>query len=242
MAVIFAIPSKRKPEECQSLIDQWVGQGYRVILRRLVKDAPHPKNCDLVFSETYPGWGESINELCRVILRDLPSVDWIVTGGDDYAPDLKSNASDIALQCTEHFKGTFGVMQPTGDRWGADEDWALQNYPNAPAYLDRICGSPWLGQEFCQKMYKGNGPFFGSYRHMFADEELQLVAKKLGVLWQRQDLVQTHHHWSRTSEGRMKSSGCPEWLQWANSSEHWESSRNLFQSRKALGFPGHQPL
>ena len=79
---------------------------------------------------------------------------------------------------------TFGIMQPTGDRWGADEPWAKALFPDAPAYIDRICGSPWIGREFARRMNEGAGPFHPAYRHMFADEELQCVAKRLGVLWQ----------------------------------------------------------
>ena len=87
---------------------------------------------------------------------------------------------------------TFGVMQATGDRWGENEPWARAQFPDAPAYIDRICGSPWIGREFARRMNQGKGPFWREYFHMFADEELQCVAQRLGVLWQRRDL--THHH------------------------------------------------
>ena len=46
---------------------------------------------------------------------------------------------------------TFGVMQPTGDRWGER---------NGIATIDRIAGSPWMGREFCRRMYHGSGPMY----------------------------------------------------------------------------------
>jgi hypothetical protein len=93
-----------------------------------------------------------------------------------YGTGQDAGAKQIAKECTAHFGGTFGVMQPTGDRW-------------ANGSIDRICGSPWLGREFCTRMYHGKGPMYGGYLHMFGDEELQHVATRLGVLWQRRDLT-----------------------------------------------------
>jgi hypothetical protein len=130
----------------------------------------------------------------------------------------------------------FGVMQPTGDRWGENEPWARQQFPNAPAYIDRICGSPWMGRELCRRMYQGNGPLFEGYQHMYVDEELQCVAQSLGVLWQRRDLIHYHDHWGRT-EG-----SAPEHLAEATSAAHWDRSRAIFNRRKAEGFPGHEPI
>jgi hypothetical protein len=252
MKVCFAIPSKRKPEECQSLLDKWIERGYRVVLRRLVEDAPHPTGCEIILRERYYGWAASVNELSKIILNRDPEVDWIVTGGDDYAPDPNYKANEIANECSRVFgaqwnpdsnePGTFGVMQPTGDRWGEQDENSRRMHPDAPALIDRICGSPWLGREFCLRMYGGNGPLFDGYKHMFADEELQSVAKRLGVLWQRRDLTQIHHHWSRASNETVQQNGCPDWLQWANSKEHWDASRTLFHGRKAVGFPGYAPL
>ena len=261
--VVFAIPSKRKPEECQHLIDLWVRQGYRVVLRRLVSDRPHPVNCEVIERETYEGWASSVNELARLILHQEGGywVSWIVTGGDDYAPDLTHSAWEIANECQGYFRqqipgvepplyrcydpSTWGVMQPTGDRWGEEEAWAKAAYPNAPAMIDRVCGSPWMGREFCLRMYGGKGPMFEQYPHMYADEELKCVAEKMGLLWQRRDLTQYHHHWQRVENGTDKGrsdSSCPDFLKWVNTKEHWDASRTLFQTRKALGFPGHEPL
>jgi hypothetical protein len=73
---------------------------------------------------------------------------------------------------------------------------------------------------------------------MFADEELQNVAQKMGVLWQRPDLIHFHQH--PTLEGPMKAQSI--WQRKIYSSEHWQASKALFDSRKAAGFPGSEPI
>ena len=129
---------------------------------------------------------------------------------------------------------TFGVMQPTGDRWG---DHGEGN----GAVIDRIAGSPWMGREFCRRMYHGSGPLYNGYYHNFADEELQNVAQKLGVFWQRRDLIHEHRHWARP-RGDVRD--MPEWAAKINdpAQSDWDKSKALFAARKAAGFPGHEPL
>ena len=227
--------------------------------------------CDLLFGGTqYPGYSITVNQLAKTILFGNeyflgdPGVEWIVTGGDDTDPDPNKRAEEIAAECSEYFAKlhsgikpgdsltvesltaaiygvrcrTFGVMQPTGDRWGENEDWARAKYPDRPAYIDRICGSPWMGREFCRRMYGGNGPMWPEYFHMFNDEELQCVAEKLGVLWQRRDLIQYHDHWGRDGFGAK----APEFLDRANSPANWDAMKTIFETRKAAGFPGHEPI
>jgi hypothetical protein len=133
---------------------------------------------------------------------------------------------------------TLGVMQPTGDRWGADELWARQRFPDRPAYIDRVAGSAWIGREFAQRAYGGNGPLWSEYAHMFCDEELQCVAEKLGVFWQRRDLTQHHAHWGRDGFTH----AAPDFLREANSGGHWAKYGELFARRKAAGFPGSEVL
>ena len=162
------------------------------------------------------------------IIKSDPAAHWIVTGGDDVLPDPNHTAQEIGLQCLEHFGGTFGVMQPTGDRWGEDG--------TGLAASDRLCYSPFMGREFCRRMYGGSGPLFSGYVHMFVDEELQEVALKLDCLWQRRDLIHKHEHWARDG-GEM-----PRFLYRANTREHWDQFQSLFQRRKASGFPGHEPI
>lgn len=139
-------------------------------------------------------------------------------------------------------RATFGVMQPTGDRFGESP-----NDPNPAmrgAYIDRVAGSPWMGREWCKRINQGRGPLWPEYFHMGADEELQAIATKLGVLWQRPELLHHHAHWGRPREGeRMApSERMPEFLKRANSGEEWAAYKNLFAERKAAGFPGAEPL
>lgn len=129
---------------------------------------------------------------------------------------------------------TFGVMQPTGDRWG--DDPLQQNFCGS-AYADRVCCSPWMGREFCRRMYGGDGPFWSGWHHMRVDEELQEVAIKLGVLWQRQDIIHLHRHWARADAPVM-----PGFLAEVNGAQHWVETTQLFKARRDAGFPGHEPI
>lgn len=254
MSVWYAIPSKKPAADAQLCIDAWRWRGYRVAIWRDVGDAP--VECDLMLTGEYAGYPKAVNALCRAILDAEPLTDWIVSGGDDIWPDAGQEPEKIAEECGEHFweasvargggykfgKGnvvtheqsaTFGVMQPTGDRWGADP-----KQPNCcgTAYADRVCGSPWMGREFIQRINGGAGPFWEGYTHMFPDEEMQAICQRLGILWQRPDLTQKHMHWGREYRPM------PSYLKAANSPAHWDRYRRLFENRKAAGFPGHEPL
>lgn len=216
----------------------------------------------------YPGYAQSVNALIIEAMKRDPDADWCVTGGDDVLPDPNKSAEEIARECSEYFTllnarnalaeyaekltearepqykygPTFGVMQPTGDRWGLD--------PNAAdpvmrsAYIDRVCGSPWMGREFCRRINQGNGPLWPGYFHMGADEELQAVATKLGILWQRPDLNHHHQHWGRPRAGEKmgQTDRMPAFLKRANSGEEWYKYKALFAERQAAGFPGSEPL
>lgn len=156
------------------------------------------------------------------------------------------------LKATE----TFGVMQPTGDRFDGGS-------------IDRICGSAWLGREFCRRINQGQGPLWPEYKHMFVDQELQEVALKYGVLWQRRDLIHLHRHFARESDAldspavatrvnagefKFRDPNPPNVLyggekkprpahldQW-NTKEHWNEMKAIFEKRKREGFPGSEPL
>lgn len=228
MAVWYCIPSKRPATEAEANLSLWRRQGYRLALWRDPGD--DPVACDLLLTGQYPGYARAVNALCSEVLARFPDTQWLVTGGDDIQPDPNHFADEIAIQCTAHFGGTFGVMQPVGDRWGVGEGGFDS------AYIDRICGSPWMGREFCQRIYGGRGPLFDGYAHMFVDQEMQEVATKIGVLWQRRDLTHFHQHWARSEKREI-----PGFLAYVNSPQHWNESQALFTSRKTAGFPGHQP-
>ncbi len=200
----------------------------------------------------YRGWAPSVNILAKWVVEHDPSAEWIVTGGDDYEPDLAKSPEAISRECQSHFYAinggvewhdTFGVMQPTGDRWGDTPATRKQYGENRGAYIDRIAGSPWMGREWVKRAYGGNGPMFAGYRHMYADEELKEVAEKLGVYWARRDIVQVHQHWGRKPGDEFADiKDCPDFLRPVNTPQHWHESRRLFVDRKAAGWPGHEPL
>ncbi len=197
--------------------------------------------CDFLLIGAYPGYALAVNALAHEVLKRDPQCDWVVTGGDDIEPDPHKSAEEIALECSTHFDlhlgeknpdprwKTWGVMQPTGDRW-------------ADGSIDRICGSPWLGRAFCERAYGGNGPLWHEYFHMFVDEELQAVAIKLGCLWQRRDLTHMHRHWQRAGAGVSREAEVPKHLEQVTSAAHWAQSMRIFEFRRAAGFPGHEPL
>ena len=240
----FCIPSIR---ENGGTIPLWRERGYKVACLRqgdLI-------DCELLIpTGEYKGWAPSVNILAKAVVEMDRHADWIVTGGDDYQPDMEKDPVWIANECWCHFHQTkpcndptFGVMQPTGDRWGDSPATRKQYGENRGAYLDRIAGSPWMGREWVKRAYGGKGPMHAGYRHMYADEELKEVAEKLGVYWARRDIVQLHKHWGRIAGeefGDIKD--CPDFLLPVNTPQHWHESQRLFVERKANGWPGHEPL
>jgi len=239
MSTWLAIPSKRPPEEAEKVLKLWRERGYKLAVYR---DHTDPELADLdmqiVGCTPYPGYAMAVNSLCQHIMLEDPQAEWICTGGDDVEPDANHSAEEIAQECSHNFSsndglgtmwkaGTFGVMQPTGDPWSDTQG----------RIIERIAGSPWMGREFCRRMNGGQGPLWPEYTHCFEDEELQCVAQKLGVFWQRPDLVHKHNNWARTPNAKP-----PAFLAEANSPQHWAKYKALFERRKAGGFPGSNPI
>lgn len=249
MSVWFILPARRNEDE--STIPAWKEAGYNVAIVR-ERELPDIKSADLIMPVTkYPGWARSVNQLVRKVASYDQGVRWFVLGGDDTLPDPTSEPAAIAgdsevkfhcaIECmyppsrqrwtynlpsTEY--GTFGVMQPTGDDWSDSQG----------RIIERVAGSPWIGRSFALRSYCGDGPLYSEYFHVFADEELQLVATKLGCFWQRPDLTHKHLHWARPRASR---EDMPEWAKHINSPEEWRRSSAIFQARKAAGFPGSGP-
>lgn len=245
VSVWLVIPSARPVAEVNACMDKWRDMGYDIALWRdqvhYTGDLENPR-ADLLFGGSpYPGYAAAVNEMARGILSGNrffpgdPACDWIVCAGDDTAPNPTKSAELIGWECSEHFGGiwtdrdqrTFGVMQPTGDPW-SDHQGRI---------IERIAGSPWLGREWCRRAYSGRGPLWPEYTHCFADEELQLVAQKFGVFWQRPDLTHMHNNWARE---RGMAEDMPAFLAEANSPQHWAKYSALFNQRKAAGFPGSE--
>ncbi len=214
--VWYAIPSA-SPERCRRTLPAWRERGYRVAVLQNVERADIPADLT-VWSDTYPGWAQSINLLTREIVP--ASADIVVSGGCDMLPEPHHSAQDLARQFFERFPDGFGVMQPHGDA-----------YRNAQHY----CGSPFLGRAWIDRMYGGTGPMHGGYRHNWGDLELYWVARCLGALWSRPDLSHFHDH-----PHREHTAATPTW--WLNNVErHDRADVELYLQRAAAHFPGHTP-
>jgi hypothetical protein len=247
MSVWLTIPSARPPAQADEIMEKWRAQGYKIALWVDSHEDGLAKMSDTYLGAgymPYTGYAQAVNGLIFRVMQLDPSAEWFVIGGDDTLPDPNHTAQEIADQCHSHLAGllkrdTFGVMQPTGDRWHE----GVGGFTNAP--IDRVAGSAWIGKLFAKSAYGGSGPLFPGYQHMFVDEELQAVAKKLGVFWQRRDLIQKHMHWGRgatDSEVIERPAKLPPHLEKWNTPKHWRESKQLFEERKAAGFPGHEPL
>lgn len=260
MSVWLCIPSARPVAEADPVLERWWTRGYRIAVWR---DAGTEalKNADVTLWGDYPGYAKAVNRLVHQVMDSDKDAEWFVTGGDDIHPDLNHTAEEIALECSWHFfephwreaelqsshyggderraLETFGVMQPTGDRWGDKQG----------AYADRVCCSPWMGREFCRRIYGGTGPIWPEFDHMFEDEHLQAVAQKLGILWQRPDLIHYHEHWVRKANdaGGFRSmeerdAVEPKHLKAWSGKEHWDKSKAIFERLKAGGFKEAEDL
>jgi hypothetical protein len=207
-------------------VPAWKEAGYKIALCRDQMDDAAGL-ADLLLVRKYEGYSKSVNDLVRAALAVDAECGWCVTGGDDTYPDPAHTPQQIALECSAHFDGTMGVMQPTGDRW-------------ANGSIDRICGSPWMGRTFCERAYGGNGPMWAEYYHMFNDEELQAVAIKLGCFQQRSDLTHRHEHFCRKGEAVDWAIKPPEFLRQVNARPHWTKYGAVYKARQAAGFPGHE--
>lgn len=256
MSVYLTIPSARPPAEAEKCLAKWRAQGYKIALWR---DKPHVDdsaficNTNLLMHGEYPGYSQAVNRLIAEVMKHYPGAEWFVLGGDDTEPDMNYTAEEIARQCCEYFKtlhypewtsckgrftemnqttSTFGVMQPTGDRW-------------AKGSIDKIAGSPWIGREFARRMYQGNGPLWPDYTHNFVDQELQEVAIQYGVFQQRRDLIHLHRHFMRESDDLESNAVVnptpPHLVKWTTR-EHWNQAKEIFTRRKALCFPGSEPI
>jgi len=217
LKIVYAIPSAN-PGRAEKTLARWGAMGYDTAV---VLDPGMPSiavsHCR--WQDPYPGYFPCMNVLSWE-LRD--QYDIIVFGGDDMYPDQTKMAQEIGQEFVEHFGGTLGVMQPIGDT-------------GIPG-VDTICGSPWVGKEYLLRSYQGKGPWHHGYRAYYGDQEMKDVAEKLGLLWQRKDIAQYHHHFSRAG-------GPPkERYQQHNENNHWNPDQMRFFARKREGYPDHELL
>jgi hypothetical protein len=234
MSVWLVLPSARPVAEVNARMDKWKAMGYKIALWRDVPAAkgsgPAFPYCEILMRGKYPGYARAVNSLVAEVIKRHPEVEWFVAAGDDTDPDPKRIAAQIARECSDHFHGTFGVMQPTGDPW-RDVQGKI---------IDRIAGSPWLGREWCRRANRGQGPFWPEFTHMFGDQMLQEYAKSLGVFWQRPDLTHYHDHAQRDPNGNYRPPA-PHMAQW-NTPQHWQQSKAIFDRLVAGNFQECAPI
>ncbi len=214
--VWFAIPSAN-PEKCRATLPVWRKMGYRIAVLQNFERGDIPADLTL-WSDEYPGWPASVNLLChRLVPAHCPIV---VTGGDDMLPDPNHTADELARQFLHRFPDTFGVMQPHGDQF---------------MLASLYCGSPFMGRAWFTTMYQGEGGMFPGYRHNWADNELYWLAKGMGVLWERPDLIHHHEHFTRSGSQK------PDYWKANVETRDLEDCRTYI-NRSWSRFPGHQPL
>jgi hypothetical protein len=218
--VVFAIPvAADDVVQAGNTFARWKEQGYSTAA--LVDHEQYVDHCDhLMHVDQYKGWGWAVNLRCL----GFPDAEWIVTGGADILPDPNHTAGDIAAICTAHFNGTFGVMQPSGDPYGA----------LAPDVKVLAATSPWLGRDWRRRINGGRGPLWEGYWHFWGDGELAAVAKRLDAFWLNPAITQYHDHWARRGGNE------PAHLERAKQMN--SADRKLYNTRLAEGFPGHEPL
>lgn len=248
MSVWFCIPSCRPKHEAEDCLRRWKALGYRIAILRQGESLDSSLVDLQIPTGEYLGWPKSTNLLCKRVLAEDLHMLYCVGGGDDYLPIPDLKPEYIADECESHFEylngmptGMYGwgVMQPTGDRWGDCESARKTFGEDRGAIIDRVAGSPWMGREWIERSYQGKGPMPDCYHHLYADEELCLVAEKLGVYWRRPDLTQYHNHPARGERGFQ---ACNEGhLAPLYSKENWDRERKIFEERKAAGFPGSEP-
>lgn len=217
MTVWFCCPSARPQDQAEFCFEAWRERGYRTAA---IRPKQPLRATDLGCIEPrYLGWAASVDRLAALILAEDPDCTAIATGGDDCWPDPAMTAAQIEAQFVGFFDGTFGVMQPTGC--------------HEPA-MDQAATMPWLGREWCERACGGLGPLWPQYRHYFADAELKEVAGALNRYIEVDVINQDHRHWKKPPRQERP----PHLLQVAKT---WEQDRDLFEQRKAEGWPGGWP-
>lgn len=195
-------------ERSEGLAAKWKDQGYDTAV--LIEMDHTFSNVDhKLVNTTWQGFPVAVNRACHTF-KDQYEV--IVIIGDDILPDPNHRANDILEAFLAHFHGSYGIMQPTGDKFGC---------------YDIACISPWIGSDYIDTR---PGPYHTGYYHYYSDAELQDVATMYGCFQQRDDLIQYHDHWSRNKLQR------PKYLEPALG--HYPLDKQLYHTRKRNNFPG----
>lgn len=219
MKAAFVIPTAN-PEMCSATFAKWREMGWDTYALVTSRDIAVENATGVFTQDEYPGWGNSFNLMAKWLEGKY---DWLATGGDDVLPDPVKDAITICEQCSEVFKCTMGICQPTADKWAFDKNGTAQP----------ICYAPIIGAEFARTWNGGRGAFWPEYFHWFADAELYETANTLLYLWQRDDLYFEHRHPARTG-GAM-----PQYK--LNIQHRWQADADLYGRRKHDGYPDHEP-
>lgn len=222
MSVWFATPSARPVDEAWACFSSWRSIGCKLAATRKDPD----NRLDMCISlPRYLGLYKHCNILAKRIMEVDPSFTIMVTGGDDIFADPAFTADQLEAEFIAHFGGTLGVMQPTGLAWNNEVIDGRETQ-------ERIAWGPWLGREWCERAYMGKGPYWDEPMHFFGDELLQLTAERLGLYWQRRDIMQEH----RQPQG----ASMPEFRLQAN--RWWDDDKALFARVNHPDWPGAQLL
>lgn len=210
---VWAVWPSAHPELANATARLWQEKGYKVAV--LIDEGSEIPPCpDITLtSEVWEGYPRAMNRLCRTVPGPV-----VVCAADDIYPSEDRSPCEIQAEFLQVFPDTYGVMQPTGDRFGS---------------IDIVCPCPWLGRAFINESYSGKGPWNPEYFHYFCDAEIQDVATLQNAFIQRPDISQYHDHWQREKGGTR-----PEHLMRAKA--RWKAGKVLYESRKKENFPGHQ--
>jgi hypothetical protein len=224
--VWVCIPTAQK-KHVPGILEKWDKAGYQIAL--WVDPGPTIDNltCGLLMMGGYPGVWRAWNALAKACFA--VGADVVVLAGDDMEPDPNKNAQEIAAEYFGRFPKGDGVMQPCGDPQGMDFDSNRPELKEKIPAAARICGSPWIGKSWGLLHNDGEGPVNGNYYAFYADEELKLVAEKMGLLWMRPDLSQFHLHWSWQH--------LPRRTYHERNQKRWAEDKAIFEARKKAGFP-----
>ena len=167
------------------------------------------------YSQPYEGYWASCNKVVSFLMDAMDDNLIVVLAADDMDPDPNKTAREIGREYFERFPDGEGLMQPTGDKQGEiiNGKWASQ----------RICGSPWFGRGWYDAGRFNGKPTPENFFHFYGDQLLYDVAKAEGLLWQRQDLKQMHHHWSFERGVEREA------YQEKNSREHWKKDQQEYE-------------
>jgi hypothetical protein len=230
MKVCYAFPTACPIPQARACLEAWRDMGYGTAIIVLDQDERPKLPADIVLVQAeYPGFAKSVNRIARWVLHERPECQIIVTAGDDCYPDQTKRANEIAEEFIEHFHGTLGVMQPSGDEWHHTHD--------GKGYIQDTCAwSPWLGREWCERSYMGRGPLHEGFYHYWNDYNLLKVAEWLGVFWRRADIIQPDYNWKRDRYHL----GRPKYLYEAK--KRTGADKALAQRLDAEGYPGCELL